>query len=179
MRCRITLIGHYFGHTFIQCKYFVIQLLKIRHLIFQTDLLPRSSDRIIVFLQCFFCQTYRTVFLLAGCNTCSRTCSIQHIVKCHIFHIGITGLIACQHTHPHTKIYIGITAIHRPVFQTDYIGEGMFKKEISIISSFFKGCCQYFLHIFFAHTKMIHCLRKRRLLVSSSQSSLHRRNSQR
>ena len=142
-------------HPFVKRKNLVVQFLKIRGLCVYGELVPRSLYTVIVIQDRFLRQGNWSFSCRAGCDTGCRAGSFQHLVESHVFHIRITGLVTGQYTYPHTEIDIGRSTVYSSVLQSYIIPVGMFEEKIGIITTFFKCCRQYFLHVAFTDTKMV------------------------
>lgn len=71
------------------------------------------------------------------------------------FHIGVTGLVACQHTNTHTVINAGIGGVDGSVAQGQGVVLGVFEKQVGKVAALLERGSQHLTHSVFTDPEVV------------------------
>ena len=137
MRSGIRQYGTHLMYALIQRENPVVQFLQVWHFILNGKGFPLGFYLIILPAGLYFRQVGHLFRSIAAGYPGSRLSGTQHFIQCNIFYISVTGLVARQDPHAHTKVDIG------------------FEEQVRIITPFFQCRLQHLFQIAITHLEMI------------------------
>ena len=148
--------GLHLHHPLILGEDLVVQLLQVGHLVIDGHLVPGGLHVVEVEIRFQFTQVDRSSGRVSIGDACRCACRLQHLLKGDVLHIGISGLIAGEHTHAHAEVDVRRGPVHGTILQTHVVAVGVLEIEIGVVASLFQRCRQHFPQIAFAHLEIIH-----------------------